>query len=168
MYAQNQAEMASIWSEIDDLRHKTVAQLQMRYLEVFGEASRSNHKQFLIRRIAWRLQALAEGDLSERARERARSLARDADLRLTGPRSSVGEPGIAPARGRHRDSRLPQPGAVLTRTFRDQHITVQVLEKGFAYEGTVYRSLSAVAHQISGTHWNGFSFFRLQDAGGAR
>jgi hypothetical protein len=168
MRAQNEAEMASIWSEIDHLRHKTVAQLQIRYLEVFGEPSRSNHKQFLIRRIAWRLQALAEGDLSERARDRALRLARDADLRLRAPQSLVWQPGTAAARGRHRDSRLPLPGTVLTRTFRDQHITVQVLEKGFEYEGTVYRSLSAVARQISGTQWNGFSFFRLQDVGGAR
>jgi hypothetical protein len=161
MHAQNEAEMTSILSEINDLRHKTVAQLQIRYLEVFGEPSRSNHKQFLIRRIAWRLQALAEGDLSERARERAMSLARDADLRLRAPQSVVWKPGTAAAPGRHRDSRLPLPGTVLTRTFRDQNITVHVLEKGFQYEGMVYRSLSAVARHISGTQWNGFSFFRL-------
>jgi hypothetical protein len=160
MHAQNEVEMASIWSEIDHLRHKTVAQLKIRYLEVFREASRSNHKQFLIRRIAWRLQALAEGDLSERARERALRLAQDADVRLRAPQSSgqaVGSP------GRHRDSRLPLPGTVLTRTFRDQTISVQVLENGFQYDGVVYRSLSAVARQISGTQWNGFSFFRLRD-----
>ena len=168
MHAQNGAEMTSIWYEIDDLRRKTVTQLQIRYLEVFGEPSRSNHKQFLIRRIAWRLQALAEGDLSERARERALSLARDADLRLRAPQSSVWQPGTAAAPDRHRDSRLPLPGTILTRTFRHQHITVQVLEKGFQYEGMVYRSLSAVARQISGTQWNGFSFFRLQGVAGSK
>ena len=161
MNAQNEPEMASIWSEIDALRHKTVAQLQIRYLEVFGEPSRSNHKQFLIRRIAWRLQALAEGDLSERARERALSLARDADLRLKAPQSSSGSLGTPATPGSRRDSRLPRPGTVLTRRFYDQTITVQVLEKGFQYEGMVYRSLSAVARRISGTQWNGFSFFRL-------
>jgi hypothetical protein len=168
MHAQNGAEMTSNWFEIDDLRRKTVTQLQIRYLEVFGEPSRSNHKQFLTRRIAWRLQALAEGDLSERARERALSLARDADLRLRAPRLSGWQPGTAAAHGRHRDSRLPLPGTILTRTFRDQNIAVQVLEKGFQYEGMVYRSLSAVARRISGTQWNGFSFFRLHDVGGAK
>ena len=40
-----------------------------------GDESRSNHKQFLVRRVAWRLQAIAEGDLSERARQRALTLA---------------------------------------------------------------------------------------------
>jgi hypothetical protein len=56
----------------------------------------------------------------------------------------------------------------LTRTFRDQAVTVHVLEKGFQYDGIVYRSLSAVARQISGTQWNGFSFFRLQNVGGPK
>jgi hypothetical protein len=47
---------------------------------VFQEETRSRHREHLFRRIAWRLQALAEGDLSERARGRAREIARDADL----------------------------------------------------------------------------------------
>ena len=160
MNAQNRAESASIRREIDHLRHKTVAELKVRYLELFGETSRSNHKQFLVRRIAWRVQALAEGDLSERARERALSLARDADLRLNAPQGSSG----TPTPGRHRDSRLPAPGTILRRTFRDQAITVHVLDNGFQYEGAVYRSLSAVARHISGTQWNGFSFFQLHGA----
>jgi hypothetical protein len=163
MNAQNRAESASIRHEIDHLRHKTVAELKVRYLDLFAEASRSNHKQFLVRRIAWRLQAVAEGDLSERARERALSLARDADLRLRAPQGSSGM-----ATGRHRDSRLPAPGTILRRAFRDQNITVHVLEKGFQYEGAVYPSLSAVARHVSGTQWNGFSFFRLPGPGGEK
>jgi len=165
MNAQNRAESASIRHEIDHLRHKTVAELKVRYLELFGETSRSNHKQFLVRRIAWRLQALAEGDLSERARERALSLARDADLRLSAPRGSSG---MATTAGRDRDARLPKPGTILSRAFRDQNITVHVLETGFQYEGVVYRSLSAVARHVSGTQWNGFAFFQLPGAAGRK
>jgi hypothetical protein len=63
--------------------------------------------------------------------------------------------------GRYRDARLPAPGTILRRAFRDQNITVHVLEKGFQYDGIVYPSLSAVARHVSGTQWNGFSFFRL-------
>jgi hypothetical protein len=148
MALKSEPEMLAISSEIDDLRHKTVAQLQIQYLEVCGQPSRSNHKQFLIRRIAWRLQALAEGDLSERARERALCLANDAELRLTAPQVSVWPPGKVAVRGQHRDYRLPRPGAVLTRTFRSRNVSVQVLERGFEYEGAVYRSLSAIARQI--------------------
>jgi hypothetical protein len=64
-------------------------QLRQRYAEVFGEATTSN-RIWLVRRIAWRLQALAEGDLSERARARAAELARDADLRVVPPRGKPG------------------------------------------------------------------------------
>ena len=58
-------------NEIDELSRMTVGQLRQKYIEAFGEESRSNHKQFLFRRIAWRIQSLAEGGLSERARRRA-------------------------------------------------------------------------------------------------
>jgi hypothetical protein len=52
-----------------------------------GEIRSEVNKSWLIKRIAWRLQALAEGDLSERARQRAKELANDADLRLSPPKS---------------------------------------------------------------------------------
>ncbi len=68
--------------EIEALRHMTIGQLKDRYRDVFGEPSRSNHKQFLLRRIAWRIQANAWGGLSERARRRALEIANDADLRI--------------------------------------------------------------------------------------
>ena len=69
----------------------TVGQLRQKYLEVFGEESRSNHKQFLFRRIAWRIQAMAEGGLSERARRRALEIANDADLRIRAPKTRFGQ-----------------------------------------------------------------------------
>ena len=62
---------AAILKEIEGLRRLTVGGLREKYREVFGEESRSNHKDFLFRRIAWRIQANAEGGLSERARRRA-------------------------------------------------------------------------------------------------
>jgi len=44
-----------IREEIEALRNLTTGQLKERYREVFGEETRSNHKQFLFRRIAWRI-----------------------------------------------------------------------------------------------------------------
>lgn len=75
----------NIEKEVAALEQMTVGQLQDRYVEVFGELVRSRHRQYLIRRIAWRIQANAEGGLSERARQRAEELADDADVRLTPP-----------------------------------------------------------------------------------
>ena len=61
----------NIAREIATLKRMTVTQLRGRYLEVFGERTRSGNKDFLWKRIAWRMQANTEGDLTERARRRA-------------------------------------------------------------------------------------------------
>jgi hypothetical protein len=55
-----------------------VSALRQKYLEVFGEPSRSGNKACLFKKVAWRIQSLAEGGLSERAKRRAEELARDA------------------------------------------------------------------------------------------
>lgn len=153
-------------SELAALSRMTAGQLRARYQEVFGEPTRSGNRPYLVKRIAWRIQSLAEGGLSERARRRAEELARDADLRTTLPRppkSGEGSHTIslpAPlARSAH--DRLPVPGAVLTRSYRGRRIEVKVTSGGFEYEGESYRSLSAIAKAVTGTHWNGHLFFGL-------
>jgi hypothetical protein len=78
-----------LFQEIQGLSRMTVRQLREKYIEVFGEQSRAYHKEFLRKRIAWRIQALAEGDLPERARRRAEELANDAALRIRTPRKPV-------------------------------------------------------------------------------
>ena len=154
--------------EIAALRRLGTAQLRQRYAQAFGEPTRVGNKPWLVKRIAWRLQALAEGDLSERARRRAAELANDADLRLSPPRPKTLPPvplltSSTPAADG--DRRLPPPGTVLTRRYKGQLLQVQVLPDGFAYEGTRYKSLSAVAKAITGSHCNGFLFFRLTPGG---
>jgi hypothetical protein len=59
MRTEEKMNETQIREQIEGLRHMTVGQLKDKYLEAFGEESRSNHKQFLFRRIAWRLQANA-------------------------------------------------------------------------------------------------------------
>ena len=57
--------------ELAALEKMTAGQLRGKYRELFGEDSRSGNRQWLLRRCAWRMQALVEGDLSDRARRRA-------------------------------------------------------------------------------------------------
>src|SRR5258705_13635921 len=154
-------ENASMWHEIDRLQHQTVSELHRKYHEVFGHESRSNHKQFLLRRIAWRLQANAEGGLSERAGQRALALAEEADLRIRAPESFLKEL-ASPGGKKPRDSRLPAPGQWLSRQFQGQTVSVEILGTGFRYQERVYKSLSAVARHVTGVQWNGFSFFHVQ------
>ena len=138
--------------QIEGLRHMTVGRLKTKYQEVFGEVSRSNHKQFLFRRIAWRIQANAEGGISERARRRALEIADDADLRIRAPKnflkvdldeSRTLETRVAPTE----DQRLPMPGSELVRRYRGKDIVVRVREDGFEYDGQVHRSLSSAVRQ---------------------
>jgi Protein of unknown function (DUF2924) len=74
----------NVVKEVAALQRLTVKQIRGRYAEVYGEETPARNKVWLLKRIAWRLQALAEGDLSERARRRTAELANDADL-LSGP-----------------------------------------------------------------------------------
>ena len=58
------------------------------------------------------------------------------------------------------DQRLPPPGAILTRPYKGQLVQVQVLTDCFACAGRIFPSLSAVAKAITGSHTNGYHFFR--------
>jgi hypothetical protein len=143
-----------------------VADLRSRYAQLFGETTRTGNKAWLVKRLAWRLQALAEGDLSERARRRAAELADDAELRLSPPLI----PGTATGRGsarlpRQRNDRLPPAGTLLTRPYKGTTVQVRVLEQGLLYEGTSYPSLSTVAKAVTGSHCSGYRFFRLLPKG---
>jgi hypothetical protein len=157
-------------NELAALTRMGVSALRGKYAEVFGEPTRTGNKTWLVRRIAWRLQALAQGDLSERARRRAEELARDADLRLTAPRGRID---ISPAASGsskptlklRSDARVPPPGTILTRSYKGQTLRVQVLPHGFLYAGKTYPSLSAVARAVTGSHCNGYLFFRLNGRG---
>ncbi|MFO0875654.1 MAG: DUF2924 domain-containing protein [Phycisphaerales bacterium] len=77
----------SIEDQIDALERMTTSQLVERFAEVHGYPCRTRHRAYLIRKIAWRLQANAEGDLSERAKRRAAELADDAEGGRTWPRT---------------------------------------------------------------------------------
>jgi hypothetical protein len=162
----------NVAKEVAALEAMSVGELRVKYAQVFGEETRAGNKIWLVRRIIWRLQALAEGDLSERARRRAAELAQDADLRLSPPRvakdSSV--PASRNGKANHpdpTDHRLPLPGTILTRWYKGKTLSVQVLRHGFEYEGQVYKSLSAAAKAITGSHTSGYLFFRLASKGGS-
>jgi len=155
------------------LQRMTVGQLREKYEEVWGEPTNTRNKQWLIKRIAWKLQANIEGDISQRARRRAAELARGTDIRTTAPKAT--KPGLKPVGDTvtgfvqpEDDNRLPPPKSELERVYKGQKIVVLVLENGFEYEGAIYKTLSAVAKKITGQHCNGYHFFNLNKKGGKR
>ncbi len=153
----------NVENEVAALQQMSTGELREQYADVFGEEPRSRHKAYLIRKIAWRLQANAEGDLSERARRRAEELAVDADVRTTPPRGEnvATKPKRTTKTAVQLDSRLPVPGTAITRSYKGRTLEVRVLRDGFEFDGQKFKTLSAVAKAISGSHCNGFRFFKL-------
>jgi hypothetical protein len=144
-------------AEIAALDGLTVAELRETYERLTGEAAHSRNKAHLRKRCAWLIQAREFGGLSELARRRAREIARLSDIRLTPPKTAARKIEAL------RDPRLPAPGSVLTRRYKGTEVAVTVLADGFEYDGVRFRSLSAVAKVISGTHVNGFVWFGLAE-----
>lgn len=161
----------NVQRELSLLERMPVKELKQKYAEVFGDETRTGNRLWLMRRIAWRIQANALGGLSERATRRAAELSNESDLRMNPPRmsgSNAGNAALPPATTItgtvvfSDDQRIPLPGTVLSRPYKGRTICVRVLPNGFEFEGEIYRSLSAVARVVSGTHCNGFRFFRLE------
>lgn len=157
--------------EIDVLQQMTTSELAERYEELYGQPVRTRHRAYLIRKVAWRIQANAEGDLTERARKRAAELADDADIRVMAPKTTIVPPGddvdVSVTRqlpnGEHNDPRIPSPGSAIMREYKGRTLRVVVLadNDGFEFEGERFRTLSAIAKKVTGSHINGFRFFRL-------
>lgn len=166
--------------EVGALAHMTPSQLRAKYAEIFGEEPRSGNSVWLRRRIAWRMQCLAEGNLVERAdrlRQRALAMADDADLRVTPPRmppaqtrTVLGRIGPkTPAATNAATNGGLKPGAWLSRVHKGRRIDVLVTEDGdFEFDGRRFKSLTAVARAVTGSRWNGRAWFGLAPAAGAR
>jgi len=159
---------ADLSTEIARLDTLSVSELRAYHLAAFGEPTHSRHRIWLVRRIAWKLQEQAEGGLSERAQARAAELAKGLNLRQYRPsdQASTANPTRVKVVG------LPTlttdglaPGTILRREWRGKTILAKVLPGGFEHEGTIYRSLSALANAVTGSRWNGHLFFGLRKRG---
>lgn len=159
--------LRSVVKEISDLQDQGLVPLRARYAELFGEEAKSKNLPYLRKKIAFRLQEHMEGGLSEEALARIQELApegqtsgiRPAKRRILGPQNATSAP------SEPRDPRLPMAGTILAREFKGFAHSVTVQEHGFTFRGRTYRSLSAVAKEITGTPWNGFLFFGLTRRG---
>ena|SRR5690554_3275475 len=148
--------------KVAQLSELTIGELAAKYEKLFGERCRSRNRRYVHRRIAWKLQADDEGGLSEQAILRATVVAGESLIRLTPPkaRRSKKESQVP----ENWDPRLPAPGNLIERTYKGKTLHVLVMTDGFEYDGERYKSLTAVARAITGTHCNGFHFFKLGQA----
>src|SRR5262249_16246965 len=154
-------------TEIAALPRLRVSELRAKFALVLGGPTPPHNKVWRVKPRAWRLQPLAEGALPEPAGPRAAELFADAALRLSAPPASatIAAPDQHPTLRVPRNDRLPRPGTILTRRYKGRTLTVEVLEHGFACDGQVYRSLSALATAGTGSHCSGHFFFGLTEKG---
>jgi hypothetical protein len=147
--------MTTIAQQVQELERLSPAELAHRYQTLLGKPPRVRNAAWLRRQVAWHLQAQQLGGLTDRAKSRLDELIAGIDLPLAAPH----RPNPAPKRVDH--PKAPMVGTVLKRRWHDQEIIVEVREDGFAWDGVVYRSLSACAKAITGAAWNGKLFFGL-------
>ena len=147
-------EPPRILAQLAALRAAPAATLCQRWRELFGTEPPSFNRAYLQSRLAHRLQALAYGDHKPETASRLEALG----VRLDG--------GNVTLRRIRADDR-PIAGTRLVREYHGVEHVVTVLSDGFDYEGRPYHSLSAVARAITGTRWNGWTFFGLNRQGRA-
>jgi len=106
--------MQDVATELAALDRVSTSDLAERYRELYGQPCRTRHREYLIRKVAWRIQANAEGDLSERARKRAAELANDAEIRVMAPKTLICPPRV----GETVTITRPMPGETRSPTTR--------------------------------------------------
>ena len=122
------------------------AALRSEWRRLYRSQSPRLSRDLLMRAIAYRIQELRYGGLSKATRRKLAT--------LVNATQSEGE--IAPETGKK-----IRTGARLVREWNGLTHTVTVKEEGFTYAGRSYRSLRAIAREITGAHWSGPRFFRL-------
>lgn len=155
-------------AEIAALRTLPTSELARRYTELYGKPPRVKHRQFLWKRIAWRMQEQRTGGLPQVARDRLEELIAEIDIPIAETTRTVTgrlhKPGLRAAT--NPDGLVV--GSVLQRDWKGQRLAVRVTSTGFEHAGVPYPSLSAVARGITGSRWNGRLFFGLVERGGAK
>ncbi len=158
----------SFEAELAELERLSLDDIRLRWRNHWGRLAPAHlSRGLLLRVMAYRLQAEAFGDLDRKTVRMLDRLADDAAGRfasngLSTPDSDDSS-SAATSPGRQRsDPLILKPGTLLTREWRGRVERVTVVSKGFAWNSTTYTSLSAAAFAITGTKWNGRSFFGVR------
>ncbi len=145
---------AQVLPRLAALQTATAAELKAQWRVLFGKEPPPFNRPYLVSRLSFRVQELAYGGLKAETRARLEALGEQLDG------------GNVVLRRIRADSR-PLPGTRLVREYDGVQHVITVRADDFEYEGRPYRSLSAIARHITGTRWNGWTFFGLKGRAGA-
>jgi len=139
----------TVLAQLAALKTAPVAELKKKWRDLFDREPPPYNRRFLENRLAYRIQELAYGGLSEESVERLDALADELEGKTPRRRSSL--------------ETRPIAGTRLIREWKGIEHSVTVRQDDFEYQGRPYKSLSAIARQIAGTRWNGLVFFGLKN-----
>jgi transposase len=140
----------TVLARLAALKTARTTELKQQWRELFGTEPPPYNRRFLESRLAYRVQELAYGGLRPETVKRLEVLAQDLD-------------GGDPARRRRPAKDRPIAGTRLIREWQGVEHCVTVRDDGFDYQGRPFQSLSAIARAITGTRWNGWTFFGLKN-----
>ena len=132
------------------LKDMTVRELKAEWAKLFSSDAPNNSRPFLEQRLAYRIQELTWGGPSKPVRQLLDALADEVEGKKV-RRSVITDP------------RNPVIGTRLVREWDGAEHVITVLKDGFDWQGRRYKSLSSIARDITGTHWNGYRFFGLRE-----
>jgi hypothetical protein len=142
-----------VLKQVSELPRLTTKELHERWRILYGREPPAGKRDYLVRRLAYRIQELAFGGLKEETRKKLAAAIKD------------DKPGGRTARAKRRQKRfegMPATGTRLIREWHGQRHEVTVTREGFEYQGRVFRSLTAVAKAITGAHMSGRAFFGIE------
>jgi hypothetical protein len=148
----------TVLKQLSLLHGMSMGQLRQKWIDVFGANPPQYKRQFMMKRLAHKIQELYYGGLSQSAQLKLREIAKAdpicaVDLTLAQVKKS-------------NDNILP--GTRMVRIWNERKYEVVTRDDGFEYDGRIFRSLSAIAREITGTRWNGRLFFGVNKSGAKR
>jgi hypothetical protein len=146
----DRARDRTVLSSLAALKELSVKELKAEWEKLIGTSAPNNSRAFLEFRIAYRIQELTYGGPDRETRRMLDLLADEVE-------------GHSKRKYQIIDPRNPVTGTRLIREWEGIEHTVTVLKDGFDWQGRKFKSLSAVAREISGTRWNGYRFFGLRE-----
>jgi len=138
----------TVLAQLNALKTLPIAELKAKWRDLYDREPPAFNRRYLESRLAYRIQELAYGGLKPETRARLDALADALDREGTVKRRAAGD--------------RPVAGTRLLREWQGVEHAVTVLDDGYDWQGRRYKSLSAVARAITGTRWNGWTFFGLR------
>ncbi|GHT99032.1 hypothetical protein FACS1894126_5020 [Alphaproteobacteria bacterium] len=145
---KNNEKDMSVIKQVLSLQDKKTIELKVLWDKMFDHQPAISSREYMISKLAYRIQELAYGGVDEITAEKIQATAK----KIKSPKNSQN--------GKFN----PMIGTKIVKDYKGNFIEILVVDGGFSYAGEIYKSLSSIATKITGTKWNGLKFFGVAGA----